>query len=295
MSEPIPSRMRGLLLERYDNSLSAAIAGLRVVERAVPAVGRGQVLVRMEAAPCNPSDLLFLQGLYGSLKTLPTVPGWEGTGRVVASGGGWLGRWLRGKRVACGLQGDRDGTWAQYFVASATECIPLRRDVPTDQAACLIVNPLTAIGLLDTARRGRHPAAVHTAGASQLGRMLIALARDADYPMIHVVRREAQAELLRSLGAAHVLNSADPDFAARLEADCAKLRATIAFEAVAGPMTGTVLNAMPAGSAVCVYGDLSNEPCGGINPIDVIFREKTVSGFYLGKWLRSRGLLGSLR
>ena len=240
MAAPLPQTMRALLLEQHDADLLKTIGSLKVVERPVRPLRRGQVLVRIEAAPCNPSDLLMLQAKYGALKTLPTVPGWEGAGTVVASGGGLLGSWLKGKRVACSLQDDRDGTWAEYFVANATNCIPLDRRLPMDQAASLTINPLSAMGLLDTVARGGHRAAVHTAGASQLGRMLLAMA---DCPLIHIVRREAQVELLRSFGARHVFNSSDSDFPEKLRDACTELHATIAFDAVAGPMTGTVLGA----------------------------------------------------
>ncbi len=145
----IPNKMRAIVLDEYRDDLADAIASLKVVERPVPRLKSGQVLVRIEAAPCNPSDLLLLQGKYGSLKTLPTVPGWEGAGTVIASGGGFLGSWLNGKRVACALRDDRDGTWAEYFVANARDCILLKRKLSFDQAASLIVNPLTASGLLE--------------------------------------------------------------------------------------------------------------------------------------------------
>lgn len=295
MADPIPDRMHALVLSEYREDIADAIDGLKVEQRPVPTLRRGQVLVRIDAAPCNPSDLLLLQGKYGSLKTLPTVPGWEGAGTVVASGGGPLAWWLKDKRVACGQQEDRNGTWAEYVVANATECIPLKRQLRIEQAASLIINPLTAMGLLETARRGGHRAAVHTAGASQLGGMLVAMAAEVNYPIINVVRREAQVELLNSLGAAHVLNSSDEDFVDRLQAVSADLQATAAFEAVAGEMTGTVLNVLPEGSTVYVYGALSEEACDNIDPIELIFRRKTVTGFYLGSWLQERGSLGVLR
>jgi NADPH:quinone reductase-like Zn-dependent oxidoreductase len=171
MLESIPRQMRGVVMSDYHAELTDAIDGLSVGELPVPMPGRGQVLVRIEAAPCNPSDLMLLLGKYGQLKTLSSVPGWEGAGTVVASGGGLLAGWLRGKRVACAVQADRHGTWAEYMVAQAMQCIPLKKDIRFEQGACLIINPLTAMGLLDTARRGGHAAAVHTAGASQLGRM----------------------------------------------------------------------------------------------------------------------------
>ncbi|MHB8951535.1 MAG: zinc-binding dehydrogenase [Pirellulaceae bacterium] len=291
----LPSHMRVVRLEAYHEDVTEAIRSLHVVEQPVPKPGRGQVLVKIEATPCNPSDLLFLQGKYGQLKKLPAVPGWEGAGTVVASGHGWLAGWLNNRRVACGAAGDRDGTWAEYFLANAKECIPLKRRLAFDAAASLIINPLTAIGLLDTARRGGHRAAVHTAGASQLGRMLIRIAGQAAYPLICVVRRQEQVHLLKSLGAELVLNSADVDFDGQLAQACQQLHATVAFEAIAGDMTGRLLGVMPQGSCVYVYGSLSEKPCGNIDPIDLIFRNKTVTGFFLGEWIRRRGVFGVLR
>ena len=291
----LPKIMRAVRLEAYHEDVTEAIRGLKVVEQPLPTPSHGQVLVKIEATPCNPSDLLFLQGKYGVLKTLPTVPGWEGAGTVVASGGGWLAGWLTNKRVACGVQGDRDGTWAEYFLANATDCIPLKRRLRFDAAASLIINPLTAIGLLDTARRSGHLAAVHTAGASQLGRMLLSIANQAKYPLVCVVRRDEQVQLLKSLGAERVLNSADVDFVEQLTTACQQVHATAAFDAVAGDMTGTLLNVMPRDSCVYVYGRCPQEPCGKIDPIDLLFRNKTVTGFYLGEWIRRRGTFGVLR
>ncbi len=295
MRSDIPTQMRAILLEGHHEDVLDAIRSLKVVDRAVPTLRRGQVLVKIDSAPCNPSDLLFLQGNYGVSKTLPSVPGWEGAGTVVASGGGLLANWFKGKRVACGNQDDRDGTWAQYMVANATVCLPLKRRMTLEQGATLIINPLTAMGLLDTARRGGHRAAIQTAAASQVGRFVVRLAKEANYPVICVVRRESQVEILKSLGATHLLNSSDDDFVEQMESMCEQLQATAAFEAVAGDLTGIVLNAMPAGSTVYVYGALSNVACSSIDPIELIFRDKHVTGFYLGKWLESRGAIGILR
>jgi NADPH:quinone reductase-like Zn-dependent oxidoreductase len=294
LAEP-SQKMRALLLDEYRENITDALNGLKVGELPVPKPKKGQVLVRIRAAPCNPSDLLLLQGKYGTLKKLPTVPGWEGAGEVVASGGGWLANWLNGKRVACALRGDRNGTWAEYFVAKAVECIPLKRQITFEQAASLIINPFTAFGLLETARKGGHRAAVHTAGASQLGRMLQTMAAEENYPLINVVRRKEQLELLLSRGAKHVLNSSNDSFADELKALCERLGATVAFEAIAGNMTGTVMNSMPRDSIVYVYGALSEEPCGNIDPVQLIFHNKEVKGFYLGAWMRQRGTLGILR
>jgi len=295
MRETIPAQMHALQLEAFHEDVAEAIASLQLVTKRVPVPGPGQVLVKIEAAPCNPSDLLFLQARYAQLKTLPSVPGWEGAGTVVAKGGGWIARWLQDKRVACSIQGDRDGTWGQYVVANALECIPLKSALPIEQGASLIINPLSAMGLLDTARRDGHRAAVHTAGASQLGRMLLAIGRETRFPLIHVVRRAAQVELLQSLGAQHVLDASEKDFAQRLRGRCRELDATAAFEAVAGEMTGIVLQALPPGSTVYLYGALSEKACSNINPIAIIFERKSLTGFFLASWVARRGRWGVLR
>ncbi len=295
MTESIPEKMRTVVLEEYHAELAEAIGGLNVQNRPTPAPRRGQVLVRIEAATCNPSDLLFLQGKYGTSKTLPTVPGWEGAGTVVASGGGLHARWLVGKRVACALQHDRDGTWAEYFAANARDCVPLKPAMPIEQAAGFIINPFTALALLHTARRAGHAAAVHTAGASQLGRMMLTIAADMNFPLIHMVRRDAQADLLKSRGAKFVINTSRDGFAEELKTLSAALRATAAFEAIAGDMTGIVLNAMPPESTVYLYGALSEAPCSGIDPIEIVFHKKSLTGFFLGNWMRKRGLIGVIR
>ncbi len=290
----IPQQMQAIVLDAHHETAAEAIGSLRVGQRPVPTPGHRQVLVKIEAAPCNPSDLMFLQGKYGVRKTLPTVPGWEGAGHVVASGGGLLAAWLKGKRVACAARDDQGGTWAEYCLTDAAQCIPLKRQLSIEQGASLIINPMTAVGLLDSARRHGYRAAVQTAGASQLGRMLITMAADLRYPLVSVVRREAQAALLKSLGAEHVLNSEEADFPERLKQICGDLQAGAAFDAVAGPMTGILLNAMPSGSTVFVYGGLSEQACGEISPLELIFRNKTVTGFFLGKWLKRRGTLNAL-
>lgn len=295
MSAALPNEASALVLERHEANLDSAIGSLKVRPRPVPRPGPGQVLVRIAAAPCNPSDLLFLQGLYGVSKPLPAVPGWEGAGTVVASGGGWLGRRLVGKRVACAGQTQQDGTWAQYYLTQARTCVPLHRDVDDDRGATLIINPLTAIGLVVEARARGARALLQTAGASQVGRMVLRLASEAGVPLVNVVRREAQAELLRSLGAEHVLDSESDSFDEELRRMCRDLQASVAFDAVAGEMTGRLLQAMPRGSTAIVYGALSEQPCGAVDPIGVIFEGKRVEGFYLGSWLQGRGLLSTLR
>jgi NADPH2:quinone reductase len=291
----IPTEMKALVLDAYNDDVDAAIRSLRIATRPIPPLKQSEVLVKMDAAPCNPSDLLFIQKRYGIVKELPTVPGWEGAGTVVAAGG-IKGRWLLGRRVAVGGQGDRDGTWAEYYVTEALGgCIPLKKGVSLVQGASLLVNPLTAVGLLETAKSHGAAATLQTAAASQAGRMIIRLAQEMGMPLVNIVRRQEQVDLLAELGAENLLNSSEPDFEVRLVETCQRLNVTVAFDAVAGDMTGCLFNAMQPGATVYVYGALDPEPCSDISPLGLIFRQKTVKGFFLTDWIGSQGLLKVMR
>lgn len=283
--------MRAVQITAYDGKPES----ISVVEVPVPRPGPGEVLVKVFASPVNPSDLAFLQGLYGFKKPLPAVPGFEGSGTVVEAGPGTLGRFLKGKRVACAAADAKvaGGMWAEYIVTSAQLCIPLRKEVQLEQGAVMLVNPLTAWALMNEARRDRHKAVVQTAAAGALGRMIVRLGQRFSIPVINVVRRAEQVELLRSMGAEHVVNSSDAGFESSLRDLCPRLGATIGFDAVAGEMSAKVLRAQPHGARLLVYGGLSLAPCQA-DPGSLIFEGKRLEGFWLSAWLRRRSLLGQL-
>jgi len=159
-----------------------AAAALVVRKIPVPRPARGEVLIRMAAAPINPSDLRYLSA-SSSTAPAPIVPGLEGSGTVVAAGAGLIPRLLVGRRVA--FASARGGTWAEYAVATATRCIPLRKHVSLEQGASLIVNPLTAIAFFDMVTRGGHRAIVNNAAASALGRMILRLGRSSGVTVIN--------------------------------------------------------------------------------------------------------------
>jgi NADPH:quinone reductase len=129
----IPDSMRAVQLRAYDGRPES----IAVVEMPVPRPGPGEVLVRVFASPINPSDLMFIRGLYGFKKPLPSVSGFEGSGTVVEAGAGMMPRFLKGRRVACTAAdpGVTGGLWAEYVVTSAQFCIPLRKDVDLEQGA----------------------------------------------------------------------------------------------------------------------------------------------------------------
>eukprot|EP01087_Luapelamoeba_hula_P017024 TRINITY_DN5324_c0_g1_i2.p1 TRINITY_DN5324_c0_g1~~TRINITY_DN5324_c0_g1_i2.p1 ORF type:complete len:394 (-),score=86.76 TRINITY_DN5324_c0_g1_i2:163-1344(-) len=289
----IPKKMKAVRLVKHIQKFPDSVEGMQEYLQVqddvdVPVPEHGFVLVRVERVPINPADLSGLKGSYNATDrpNLPTTPGREGSGTVVANGGGLIGWRLVGKRVAAA----HSGLWAEYVCVPATACIVLPDEVSWEAGASAWVNPMTVIGFLDVAASGGHKSLVHTAAGSALGKMLIAQAKLEGVDVIGVVRREEQVEELKQLGAAAVFSTSNEKWKEEFKAKCAELNTTLAFDAVAGETTGYVLHNMPKGSVIHVYGGLSEQPC-TIPPGDFIFQKKRVEGFWVSEYLRSRSVM----
>jgi NADPH2:quinone reductase len=275
----IPKTMQAVLLTGKESPLT-------VGSIPVPIPKPGQLLVRIAAAPINPSDLGFLRGSYGFQKPFPIVPGLEGSGTVVAAGPGLLPHLLLGRRVACSARSG--GTWAEYLVTSASTCFPLPRDLSFEQGSMMIVNPMTAFAFFEIARHDKHEAIVSNAAASALGRMILRLGQLYNIPVIHIVRRPEQVELLHIMGAQYVLNSSDQDFYAQLHKLSSQLKATLILDPVAGDQAQGLLDAAPDGSTLLIYGTLSGKR---IDPKPLSQNGKQVTSFFLPDWIAKRNIL----
>ncbi len=263
-------------------------------ELPVPQPGAGEVLVRMAAAPINPSDLGSLAGLsYSGSRTYPITPGNEGSGTVVASGSGLFAKMLLGKPVACSPSTEGKGTWAEYMVTSAQYCLPLRRGVDIEQAAMLVVNPLTALAMIEIARKGKHRAIVNTVAASNLGGMILRLGQRQNIPVINIVRRAEQVGVVRSRGGEYVLNSSEPDFVARLRELAQRLKATLFLDAIGGEMTQQLADAAPFGSTLLLYSKMSQQNC-SVDPFVALVKSLRFHGWFLPNWLRTKNLFQSI-
>lgn len=283
-SHTIPRTMRALVhVER----------GVELVERPVPTPARGEVLVRMRAAPINPNDLMSLDGTYEVRRPPGTIAGFEGSGTVVATGGGAIGRFLLGREVACAA-GEGDGTWAEYTCTDALRCAPLGKGTDLEQAAMLLTNPLTASVLLDLARRDGHRAFAQNAAAGALGKMIVRLCARHRLPLINIVRRREQADALRAIGAEHVVVTAEPDADATLRALCDRFAVRFAFDAVAGDATDQLARAIGQGGRILVYGMLSGAPC-RIDATTLVFRRLRIDGFTMYAWIEQTSMLRKLR
>ena len=262
MTPPTGLQLRSLI--KADGTLEVSL-----VETPVPQPRENEVLLRVEAAPLNPSDLgmLFgpadmvhakqsgtaerpvisapvspeaMEGLAARVDQ-PMPVGNEGAGVVIAAGSSPSAQALLGKTVAC-LSG---AMYAQFRCVHAGSCLELAPGTSAADGASAFVNPLTALGMTETMRREGHKALVHTAAASSLGQMLHRLCARDGIPLVNIVRKEDQAQLLRDLGAMHVINSSAPDFEAKLTDALAETGATIAFDATGGgKLAGQILGCM---------------------------------------------------
>jgi len=285
MNGNIPGTMKAVCLDESDNSLV-------VRDIPVPVPGKGEVLVRISAAPVNPSDLARMKHLTSSEKK-QFVAGIEGSGTVISHGKGILPSLWMDRRVACSSTRISSGTWAEYMVTSAMACVPLPKGISVDQGAMMLVNPMTAVAFMKIAKSGNHKAVINTASLSTLGRMIDFLAKKHNITLIQVVRNEKQKSLLIEGGARHVLNSSENRFEVDLHSLAKKYHAAIAFDAIGGEMTRRLLLSMPYGGTVMVYGNLSGEqPL--VDHRALVTDNKKVEGFYLVNWLRENGLLTTL-
>jgi len=259
----------------------------------VPLPEAGEVLVKMQASPINPSDLALLKGNYLARK-YPFIPGLEGSGIVVSSGGGMLAGARVGKRVACTPGPEGDGTWAEYMKTSVMRTVPIPRTTSFEQGAMMLVNPMTAMALVQMAKKGKHKAIVNNAAASALGKMLIRLTNRYKIPLINIVRQEKQVTELKSMGATHVLNSEEGSFESTLKQLMHELEAHLILDAVSGAQTSLLIRAAPRGSSLIAYARLSGDPV-LVDPGILIKEEKQIIGFQLGNWLQSKSIPFKLR
>ncbi len=277
----------GYATERPDDTvLSAMEPFIQLGDLPVPEPGEGQVRIRVALASVNPSDEMFIQGLYGQPRIKGNAAGFEGVGEVVASGGGSLADGYLGKRVAFVAGAGAPGTWSEYSIADAAGCIPLIDGVRDEDGAAMIVNPLTALAMFDIVKQEEARAFIVSAGASQLSKLMIGAAADEDYQPIAIVRRDSQIEPLKSLGAAHVLNSEAADFEEQLSAVLREEKPRVFLDAVANQVSARIFNAMGRRARWIVYGKLDTEVPQLLEPGQLIFMMKQIEGFWLVRWMQ---------
>ena len=264
MSDQMSKEIRSKVTSEGNIEISIASA-----EKPVPT--DDEVLIEVQAAPINPSDLGLLLSFAADLETInvsgsgdetvtsmkihPALMGAmkprldesmqvgnEGSGVIVDAGANVKD--LIGKTV--GLAGG--AMYSQYRAVPAASCLVMNDGTTAAEAASSFVNPLTALGFIETMKMENHTAIVHTAAASNLGQMLVKICKDDGVPLVNIVRKSEHVELLKGLGAEYICNTSDDDFMESLVAALVETGATLGFDATGGgnngELPGQILAAM---------------------------------------------------
>lgn len=312
MNDPLPSECLELRSTVGDDA--TVTVALRHTE--VRAPGDEQVVVRVDAAPINPSDLgMLLAGadlataiaLEGDLPAVrleltpgvfaaqsgrlgqPMPVGNEGGGVVVAAGASDAAQAMLGKTVGF-VSGN---SYSQYQTLHVSQCLPMPDGTTSEQAAAPFVNPLTALGMVETMKAEGHSALIHTVGASNLGLMLNRICQADGVPLVNIVRRQEHVDLLRSLGAEHVCDSSRDSFEDDLAEALRSTGATIAFDAIGGgEMASTLLSVMERvlseGNEFSRYGSDTHKQVyvyGGLDRGPTTLRRSFGMSWSVGGWL----------
>jgi len=269
------------LPETYKVYFSSATHGGKGEFREVPLKKpeNNQVLIKIAFAPINPTDIAFMGNTFWTPDNNEQNPvGSEGSGTIVAVGENLESPFKVGDKVHF-----TGKSWGEYKLVATNKIFPVQGDLSLEEAASHFINPATVYYMGVVAQRGGHKAAIHTAGSSALGRMLIKYFKNLDIKLINVVRREEYVRELKSEGADYVLNSQDSDFEKKLAEVLEKENVTMAIDAIAGDFANTLIKALPRGSTYYSYGFLSSTQV----RIDVLnlFNQKKVEGLYIGNYI----------
>ena len=286
----------------------------------MPIPGDDEVLIEVHAAPINPSDLGLLLSFAADLSTInvsgsgdetitsmkihpalmgamkpridQSMPvGNEGSGVVVDAGTN--AKEFIGKTV--GLAGG--SMYSQYRCVPAANCLVMEEGTSPAEAASSFVNPLTALAFIETMKMENHTAIVHTAAASNLGQMLVKICKDDDIPLVNIVRKQEQVDLLKDIGAEHICNTSDPDFMKSLVSALVATGATLGFDATGGgnngELPGQILAAMEVAANKMAkeysrYGSDTYKQVyiyGGLDQSPTILKRSYGMSWGLGGWL----------
>jgi NADPH:quinone reductase-like Zn-dependent oxidoreductase len=253
---------------------------IEAVELQLPPIGTGQVLVKVLAAPINPSDVLTLTGEYGMLPPLPAIGGNEGVGEVLEVAAD-VGNLKVGQTVLLPVG---CGTWRTHLIAEARQLIPLPSADP-QQLAMLTVNPPTAYLMLrDFVDLQPGDWVIQNAANSGVGSYLIQLAKIRGLKTVNVVRRDSAVAAVQAEGGDVVLVDG-PDLPKRVREATGGAPVKLGIDAVGGASTDHLASSLAEGGVLVNYGRMSGEPC-QINPGSFVFRDVTLKGFWLARWFR---------
>ncbi|WP_394173786.1 zinc-dependent alcohol dehydrogenase family protein [Thalassotalea litorea] len=314
--------MKAIQLNQFTDNFNE----LELVEKQMPTPGKGQVLVKMFYSAINPSDLNYIRGDYQvALKRLiwnranqdhtpsfqpnghhphpelPYIPGGEGVGMVVGSGGGILANRLQGKRVSVSA-GPPMGTWQEYTIVDAKKAVVVPQTIDDQQAAMLLINPLSSYGMLTdvlNVKKGRW--LLQSGGASALAKMVIRMSAQLGVKTINIVRRDAQIAGLREIGADVVISlqqCSDDSVVAHIQQQVHQATAgkgvDYALDCIGGQILEAMLPCLTIQGQMLLYGTLAKADA-QVFSRDLMMPCAKIHGFFAGNWLAQKSLFEKIR
>jgi NADPH:quinone reductase len=261
--------MKSIIEEKFNDSLHIKHVPIRSPKE-------NEALVKLFSTTINPSDDIFLSG-YGFGIQLPSQIGFEGFGQVTAVGSDSRNHLLN-KKVSFWSLAAR--AWSEYTTVPVQDIMVMPDDTSIESGTFAYLNPITCYGLLDLVLKGNHKGAIITAAASQCGRILTRLCKEAGVKTINIVRREELKEICKENGADEVLISSAEDFEGKLKTTSQEYNATIAIDCIGGNFAAKILELMPFDSRLYLYGFLSGEPEIPLNAMAMLVGNKGF-GVYL--------------
>ncbi len=274
--------MRAIQFSRFGNPADV----LELVDHHPGHPAEGEALITVEATPIHPSDLLTISGEYGLLPPLPATPGNEGVGRVIEVGANVVNV-QTGDLVLLPIG---SGTWCEGIRASASELIKLPDNVDPVQLSMMTINPLTADLLLSECI-DLHPGdwVIQNAANSSVGHYLVTLAKERGIKTINLVRRGGGVALqIKELGGTEVIVDQGQDIEEAVKSIVGGDPVRLAIDAVGGAASNVLARCLTPGGTMVNYGRMSGVPC-EIDSSHLIFRDITVTGFWLLNWFREHG------
>jgi NADPH2:quinone reductase len=264
---------------------------LTVGTRKFRTLSKGEILLKIHCTTIHPADLMFLHGMYGEERPdiFPLIPGFEGSGEIVDVGPG-LDRQLINTRV--GITGPilkknstYNGLWAEYHYTNLHSVMLFDKSIEYEKIAFSFVNPLTAVGFLDTVRKNNGKAVIQDGANGALGKMFIRLCEKEKITSINIVRNKNYIKDLKGIGADHVVSTDESNWEKNLETLARELNAKILFDCIGGNMPGKILAQLPKGSVMYNFGNLEIKNV-GIDSASLIFKDKKIQGWWLPNWLK---------
>jgi NADPH2:quinone reductase len=264
---------------------------LHILTKSFRNLQEDELLIKIHYANISHYDLLFLRGEHEEMEStkFPVTPGFEGSGEIIAVGSP-SDKNLIGKRVTClaqiDYQGYFEGLWAEFYYSTKENLIIFDCLVSYEKIA-FFIPPMTALGIIDTVKKSNFSTLLQSGADSPIGKIVIKLCQKEKIQPINLVQNFSHVKEMVSFNSVNILITDEPEWTLECKKLCQLLNTHICFDCKGGTLTGDILSCMPEESVLYHYENLSEKQITNITSKDIIFRGKTLTGWWVYRWLRS--------